>query len=115
MRLIDADALKERILLERDKIPLFTPAATYEFVKQKPNKHGNAMRGGIRIALRCMENTPTIEVETVQHGRILYNVTVKKDGRYFLQPYTCSKCYEAILPGSKYCGECGAKMDAKEE
>ena len=67
MRLIDADALKKRILEERDKIPLTVPAATYELVKEKANLHGNAMRGGIRVALRCMEQTPSIDaVEVVR-------------------------------------------------
>ena len=65
MRPIDADALKKRILEERDKIPLTVPAATYELVKEKANVHGNAMRGGIRVALRCMEQTPTIEAKPV--------------------------------------------------
>jgi hypothetical protein len=65
MRLIDADELKKLILSEREKIPLTVPAAYYEFVKEKPNAHGNAMRGGIRVALRCMEQTPTIDAVAV--------------------------------------------------
>jgi hypothetical protein len=65
MRLIDADELKKLILSERDKIPLTVPAAYYELVKEKPNAHGNAMRGGIRVALRCMEQTPTIDAVPV--------------------------------------------------
>lgn len=55
MRLINAFELKQRILEERDKIPLTLPGSVYEFGIEKPNHYGNAMRGGIRKALRCME------------------------------------------------------------
>lgn len=61
MRPIDADALKKSLLEERDKIP-------HSFGCPSPNKHGAAMRGGIRKALRCMENTPTLDYAPVKHG-----------------------------------------------
>jgi hypothetical protein len=67
MRLIDADELKRKILAERDKIPREVPTAPYEIVRTKPFQHGNSMRGGIRKALKCMEQTPTIDaVEVVR-------------------------------------------------
>lgn len=67
MRLINANELKERILKERERIPRTVPAAPYEFVKEKANLHGDAMRGGIRIALRCMEQMPAVDaVEVVR-------------------------------------------------
>ena len=59
MRPIDADELKKLILKERDAIPKEI-YERYGFGVGTPNKHGNSMRGGIRIALRCMENTPTL-------------------------------------------------------
>lgn len=66
-RFIDANELKQRILVERDKIPFTLPAATYEFGIAKPNHHGNSMRGGIRKALRCMEQCKTVDaVEVVR-------------------------------------------------
>jgi hypothetical protein len=65
MRLIDADALKERILKERDAIPK-TVAERYSFGVGMPNSHGNSMRGGIRKALRCMEQTPTIDPKSLR-------------------------------------------------
>lgn len=116
MRLIDADALKELILAERDKIPKKVPCATYELMREKDNQHGNAMRGGIRVALRCMENTPTIEAEPVQHGR-WQKAWDYINCRYYHQ---CSECgwdaiekagsmYTEVL--SYYCPYCGAKMD----
>ena len=65
MRLIDADELKKRILVERDKIPLTCPGASYEFYISKPYQHGNSMRGGIRKALRCMEQCKTVDAVSV--------------------------------------------------
>lgn len=65
MRLIDADELKERILVERRKIPLTCPGASYEFYISKPYQHGNSMRGGIRKALRCMEQCKTVDAVPV--------------------------------------------------
>lgn len=64
MRLIDTYALKKAILEERDKIPLET-VDRYSFGVVVPYKHGEAMRGGIRKALRCMEETPTVEAVQV--------------------------------------------------
>lgn len=64
MRLIDADALKEKLLKERDAIPL-TYTERYGFGVEFPNRHGQSMRGGIKKALRCMEQTPTIDAVPV--------------------------------------------------
>lgn len=64
VRLIDADVLKELILKERDAIPK-TIVERYSFGVGSPNKHGNSMRGGIRKALRCMEQCPTIDAVPV--------------------------------------------------
>lgn len=60
MRPIDADVLKELLLKERDAIPKTVTAPHYEFSVQKPNHAGDLVRGGIKKALRCMENTPTL-------------------------------------------------------
>lgn len=48
MRIIDANCVVKLILEERDKLsPQF--------------KHNQAMRGGIRKALKCIEQSPTID------------------------------------------------------
>lgn len=57
-RLIDANKVVKAILAERDKIP-------YELVSGKPFKHGNSMRGGIRKALRCIEQAPAVDAVPV--------------------------------------------------
>ena len=58
MRLIDATEVVKNIVAERDKIP-------YELISEKPFKHGNSMRGGIRKALRCIEQAPTVDAVPV--------------------------------------------------
>ena len=61
-RLIDANKVVKAIVAERDKIP-------YELVSEKPFKHGNSMRGGIRKALRCIEQAPTVDAVLVVRCR----------------------------------------------
>ena len=108
MRLIDADELKELILAERDKIPKKVPCATYELMREKDNKHGNAMRGGIRVALRCMENTPTIEAEPVRHAK--YDAAGDCTNCGF--PIPTDDRIDAIFEEEiRYCYHCGSKMD----
>ena len=62
MKLIDATEVIKNIVTERDKIP-------YELVSEKPFKHGNSMRGGIRKALRCIEQAPTVDAVPVVRCR----------------------------------------------
>ena len=61
-RLVDANKVVKDIISERDKIP-------YELVFEKPFKHGNSMRGGIRKALRCIEQAPTVDAVPVVRCR----------------------------------------------
>ena len=62
MRLIDANKVVKNIVAERDKIQ-------YELISEKPFKHGNSMRGGIRKALRCIEQAPTVDAVPVVRCR----------------------------------------------
>ena len=65
-RLIDATDLVRRVLVERDKIPLeFVPR--YNLGVPESFKQGQAMRGGIRKALREIETSQTVDaVEVVR-------------------------------------------------
>ena len=116
MRPIDADALKELLLKERDAIPKTVTAPYYEFSVQKPNHTGDLVRGGIKKALRCMENTPTITLDDLRpNGEWI-------ERQYALQWceddvdifYECSACQEEFLDESLYCPNCGAKMGGGE-
>lgn len=44
-------------------------AQSYELVSEKPFNHGNSMHGGIRKALRCIEQTPTVDAVPVVRCR----------------------------------------------
>ena len=65
MRLIDANAVVKAILEERDKIPRTIATAPYEPWAEKPYHAGDQMRGGIRKALRCIEQAPTVDAVVV--------------------------------------------------
>ena len=66
MRLIDAPDLVRRVLVERDKIKTEV-VERYSFGVPTPYRHGQAMRGGIRKALREIETSPTVDaVEVVR-------------------------------------------------
>ena len=111
MRPIDATRLVKLVLEERDKIPL-TTVERYSFGYPSPYKHGESMRGGIRKALRIIEQAPTIDIAPVVHGEWV------KDGGCECR---CKKCGYAPLYDyfgrvrlSNYCPHCGAKMDGGE-
>lgn len=77
MRTIDADALKELLIKERDTIPL-TKTDRYGFGVELPDPHGLSMRGGINKAFCCMEQTPTIDaVPVVRCGECKYWLCVE--------------------------------------
>lgn len=108
MSYIKREDVVKAILEERDKIPRTVPAAPYELVPVKPNQHGNSMRGGIRKALRCIEETPAADVALVRHAR-------------WDSDETCSYCKKKSTEGldaekwnywfPNYCPHCGAIMD----
>lgn len=139
MRLIDAYALKKAILEERDKIPLEI-VERYSFGVAVPHKHGESMRGGIRKALRCLEETPTVDAVQVVRCKdcrhrgdgdvcpMRHIVWSEEEGYYFvdftMDDYYCSfgaspADWEAKpdnpLGLPPFCHSCGLKMDAKED
>jgi hypothetical protein len=90
MRLIDADALKERA------IRLVTV------------KYPNTYFKG--VGTREIDKAPTIEAEPVRHGEWI-DTGIEEFGLIY-SGYKCSQC-GFILYGNqtKYCPNCGAKMD----
>lgn len=82
-RLIDANAVVKAILEERDKIPRTITTAPYELGTEKPFHAGDQMRGGIRKALRCIEQAPTVDAVVVtrcKDCKYLVNATVNDNG-----------------------------------
>ena len=68
-RLVDANEVVKAILAERDKIPRTITTAPYELGTEKPYHAGDQMRGGIRKALRCIEQAPTVDAIPVVRCR----------------------------------------------
>lgn len=118
MWIINGNELKKLLLAERDAIPRTVPGAVYEFGIPKINHFGNAIRGGIRKALKCLEMCKHLDMVEVVHGYW------KELEDYNLDTiYQCSVCQEEFvtLEGTpadnmyNYCPNCGAKMDLVAE
>lgn len=109
MKLLNYNELKTLLLEERDKIPLTVPGVRYEMNIPQPNKHGESMRGGIRIALRCMERCQPITLDDLRPtGR-----WIGKNSPYDVNIHICSVCRESVsILGNKlrFCPNCGADM-----
>ena len=89
MRLIDADALRERLLDIK---------ATQEI------RHNGIGLMATTDALIEVETSPTIDAEPVRHGRI---IKPKRWGEWS----RCSLCDGTVPIVYNYCPHCGAKMD----
>lgn len=101
--LISRAALVKALIAERDKHP--------PEVNGEHQRYNQAIRGGIRKALREIEMAPAVDAEPVVHGRWIE--------RPFLlgTTHVCSECgdYYGMPHGVfKFCPNCGAKMDKEE-
>lgn len=73
-RYINAFEFKQKLLAERDEIPL-TITQRYSFGVPEVNKYGASVRCGIRKALRCMERTQTAHVvEYDEYRDVVYKL-----------------------------------------
>lgn len=96
MRLIDADVICEK-LAERAMEYLNVDECTVETIKED---------------MKIVNRIPTMEAEPVRHG---YWEPVSDDDQDEGQ-FHCSICgapefFQSFVPLSKYCYNCGAKMD----
>lgn len=95
MRLIDANAVVKAILEERDKIPRTIATAPYEPWAEKPYHAGDQMRGGIRKALRCIEQAPTVDAVPVVRCRDCKHLNVVNRKELYAH---CPKTNTVFLP-----------------
>ena len=86
MRLIDATEVIKNIIAERDKIP-------HELASEKPFKHGNSMRGGIRKALRCIEQAPIVDAVPVVRCAKCEHWVGNDDGQYVCALFDIANSY----------------------
>lgn len=105
-RLIDATDLVRRVLEERDKIRLEV-VPRYGFGVPVPDRHGQAMVGGIRKALREIETSPTVDAVPVVRCR---------ECVYFKWDCYCThdKMEHSRCLSGDYCSYGERKMDAEE-
>lgn len=106
-RLIDSDELIDELEEELE----------YSFPNMTDTVQ-SAMKSAFRIAIRRVKKAPTIEAESVRHGKWNFG-EIGPIG----QSVKCSECgwgcnnvnqivWMRYL-GHKFCGNCGAKMDLK--
>ena len=94
-RLIDANEVVKAILAERDKIPRTIRGAPYELGVEKPFHAGDQMRGGIRKALRCIEQATTVDAVPVVRCRECKHLNVVNRKELYAH---CTKTNTAFLP-----------------
>ena len=105
--LISRKYVVKELLKEREHFPPMV-AERYSLGVKLPHRFNQAMRGGIRKALRIAETAPAVEAEPVRHGewkeasgcRTICN----NCGHYPLYDYF------GRLKLSPYCWFCGVKM-----
>lgn len=103
MRLIDADSLKSYIYCGHLRHPTETCFSEIDVV-------------------RMIDKQPTVDAETVRNGRWKGEGDGYADGYPVMDVWYCSVCGYCIDDGTddpsflpKYCQNCGAKMDEKED
>lgn len=90
MRYIDAEALDNRI-------------------KAEWARQVDETKGYYGLAHFFVETQPTADVAQVVHAHWMTGTT-----KWGLLPYQCSACKEFEEGTTKYCPDCGAKMDEEE-
>lgn len=87
MRLIDADAMKDRV---KNYMSVFAKKDWREICEM-------------------LNNAPTVDAELVRHGHWIFNPKDAIEMMFTLPK--CSECGTESSDGGNYCYNCGAKMD----
>ena len=115
--LISRSALIAAIVEERNKIPLRVPCAPYELLDDKPYAAGQNKRGGIRKALRCVNDAPAVDAVEVVHGKWVFSdfasPTLECSVCGGLAPWNIVDDYHSER--TNFCPNCGAKMDGERK
>lgn len=92
MRLIDANELTELVHWDYGKPP---------FSRKK--------------VLNMIDMARTIDAVPVRHGKWIHEVRYTIDSLHSYQQYRCSECGMTYITNTKYCPDCGARMDDVED
>ena len=95
MRLIDADALIERLKPYIDKYG--AKEFPYNIVQD--------------AFIYEVDQQPTVDAVPVRHGKWIHEVRYTIDSLHSYQQYRCSECDMTYITNTKYCPNCGARMD----
>ena len=105
-RLINATDLVKHVLEERDKIRTEV-VERYSLGVPVPDRFGQAVRGGIHKALRCIETAPTIDaVEVVRCDECVF-------AQNFRSAYVDCKCWRSSVPRDGFCYNGERKIDVE--
>lgn len=98
MRIIDADELLQKMQTEYD--------STDRLIDQG-ELHLDTLAEGYTEVHMLIESLPTIDPESlIPHG--WWEIAIGYDPR---RSFQCSECWKMAFEPSKYCPNCGAKMD----
>lgn len=89
--------------------------AANEALRECVRAYPNSFYGGIEVARTAIRNLPAADVAPVRHGRWV-------ESSIPCEKYVCSECggacwyydYQGDVAKSRYCPNCGAKMDLEE-
>ena len=94
MKLIDADALKA-VFDEKSSVAV----CGVELCK---------------AIISRIDEAPTIDAVPVRHGKWIHEVRYTIDSLHSYQQYRCSECGMTYITNTKYCPNCGARMEEDE-
>ena len=60
-----------------------------------------------------VDQQPTVDAVPVRHGKWIHEVRYTIDSLHSYQQYRCSECGTTYITNTKYCPNCGARMDGK--
>ena len=82
-------------------------------MKPYPNEELDRMskREIIRLYKRTVEQFN--DAVPVRHGKWIHEVRYTIDSLHSYQQYRCSECGMTYITNTKYCPNCGARMDGK--